>query len=133
MLGYVRVLTKGSSSILERFRAFKRDKCFCLRNLIYGYTKNMCLSKAEIQAIKERVNNTEEGAQRFKEWEQAMPTVQEGIKFLQSELYRVQELNQIYTSGIIELYHADIENDAVAKREIFSRFGLPDILKHINN
>ena len=63
MLGYVRVLTKGSSSILERLKAFKRDKCFCLRNLIYGYTKNMCLSKAEIQAIKERVNNTEEGAQ----------------------------------------------------------------------
>ena len=93
----------------------------------------MCLSKAEIQAIKERVNNTEEGAQRFKEWEQVMPTVQEGIKFLQSELHRVQELNKIYTSGIIELYHADIENDAVVKREIFFRFGLPDILKYINN
>lgn len=128
-----RVLTKGRSLILERLKAFKRGKCFCLRNLINGFVKNMCLSKEEIEEIEQRVNHTQEGAKKFKDWEQVMPAVQEGIQFLQNEVTRLQGLNQLYTSGIIELYEADIKNDNGAKKEIFSRFGLPDILNQIND
>lgn len=41
----------------------------------------------------------------------------------------VKELNQLYTSGIIELYIAEQNNDTQAKADIFARFGLPHILK----
>ena len=119
---------KSFSAIL---RDTLRGKCFCIRNFISALTKNMCLSKEELDAIAKRVEQTKEGEEKFRQWENVIPSVKDGIQALKDEVTRLDELNKIYTSGIMELYKADINNDTQTKADIFARFGLPHILKQI--
>ena len=124
-----KIPNKRKSSLFEPLRHFLRERCFCIRNFISALTKNMCLTKEELTEINQRVKNTQEGDEKFRQWERVAPVVKIGIQELKEEVHTLRELNQLYTSGIIELYIAEQNNDTQAKADIFSRFGLPHILK----
>ncbi len=66
---------------------------------------------------------------RYLAWKTEIKWLGGGIQELKEEVHTLRELNQLYTSGIIELYIAEQNNDTQAKADIFARFGLPHILK----
>lgn len=122
-------LSNKKHSYFAPLRNFFRGQCFCVRNFISALTKNMCLSKEELNEITKRVESTKEGDEKFRQWERVAPAVKEAIQELKNEVDSLRELNELYTSGIIELYIADQNNNTEAKASIFARFGLPYILK----
>jgi len=128
----LRALFNDNSSLSQRLRAWYRGKCFCLKNLIQALTKDMCFTQEEIDEIKRRVSSTKEGNQKFQEWERVAPTVADGIAFLRSEIERLSLEKDFCIQGIYDLYVADNEEDESSKREIFARFGLPNVLEKSN-
>lgn len=129
MQNKLRLLWEKESSFMERLRSFYRGKCFCMKNMIQAVTKNMCFTQEEMDEIKRRVASTKDGNKKFHEWERVAPTVAEGIAFLRSEVERLNLEKDFCIQGIYDLYFADNKDDTLGKREIFARFGLPNVLE----
>ena len=124
-----RVLHNKKRSWFNRVIDIYKKPCFCLRSFIHSLTKNMCLSKEDIQEIQQRVANTKGGERKFKEWEKVIPVVTNKIEDINDEIRRLQGINRFCFERIYELYIAEQENDSKRKREIFEEFGLPHILE----
>lgn len=129
MQNKLRLLWEKESSFMERLRSFYRGKCFCMKNMIQAVTKNMCFTQEEMEEIRRRVASTKEGNEKFHEWERVAPTVAEGIAYLRSEVERLNLEKDFCIQGIYDLYFADNKDDTLGKREIFARFGLPNVLE----
>lgn len=116
--------------IVTDFRAWRREKCFCFRNIIYKLTKNMCFEKEELEEIEERVKVTKESEEKFNKWEGIMPKVKEHILALEERANALEKEKMFCLNGIREIYIADVQNDSARKRELFAQFGLPFVLEN---
>lgn len=116
--------------ILADFRAWRREKCFCLRNVIYKLTKDMCFEEVEIKEIAERVEMTKKSEEKFHQWEGVMPQVREHIFALQERVEVLEKEKLFCLDGIREIYIADTQKDSDRKTELFAKFGLPFVLEN---
>ena len=124
-----KVLHTKKNSWIDRVVSIFKRPCFCLRNFIHSLTKNMCLSKEDIEEIQQRVSNTKRGEQKFNEWEKVIPVVTDKIADINDEIRRLRGINRFCFERIYELYLAEKKNDSKRMREIFEEFGLPHILE----
>lgn len=109
-----------------QFKAWKREKCFCIKNVIYRLTKDMCFTKMEINDINKRVETTNKSEEKFNEWERVAPTIKDFIEQLKREVGKVESEKAFCLEAIRDLYLADLRGDTEMKQVIFAHFGVLD-------
>ena len=119
---------RGFCNPWRQFKAWKRGKCFCIKNFIYRLTKDMCFTKMEINDINRRVEMTKKSEEKFNEWERVAPTIKEFIEQLKKEVGKLESEKAFCLEAIRDLYLADLRGDIEIKQAIFAHFGVLDKL-----
>jgi len=109
----------------SKFKRFMRKLCWLLHDLMKWIRENMlCNYAVDIQSIKEKVQDTQNKADKFEIIEEVIPEIQRKLDELNTVKLNLMMLQDDFTELVNDinlLYVADKDNNIVIKNIIFDK------------
>lgn len=114
---------KKQSNLRKIMKKFKCFFCYASESILLFIREKICLSKEEINEIKEEIEVINENAIKFEKVEEHVEDFFITAKKLQLQNKELREDSELMMMKINELYLAEIANDKLKRKYIFRELG----------
>ena len=114
---------KKQSNLRRIMKKFKCRFCYSSESIMLLIRERFCLSKEEINEIKEEIEITNENAVRYEKVEEHIEDFFITAKRLELENVDLKTDNKFMMMKINELYLAEISNSKLKRKMIFKELG----------
>lgn len=114
---------KKQSNLRRIMKKFKCRFCYASESILLFIRERICLSKEEINEIKEEIEITNENAVRYEKVEEHIEDFFITAKRLELENVDLKTDNKFMMMKINELYLAEISNSKLKRKMIFKELG----------
>ena len=114
---------KKQSNLRRIMKKFKCRFCYASESILLFNRERICLSKEEINEIREEIEITNENAVRYEKVEEHIEDFFITAKRLELENVDLKTDNKFMMMKINELYLAEISNSKLKRKMIFKELG----------